>query len=292
MSDTAQGMTALGHLRGGALEDAGRTPECQRLEWRPIPDEAADLLRARRSRTRHEGRARQADDLETVGVREPHRRRRRRAGRATLRSEGHRTDPSTTARGSGPPHAEPGPPPVASPTFECKGECHMPQVQQRIVATGRRVRAERDLAQAAGDLYVAGAPDRNERSGWRSSYTSGPRGKRRRLLVRREIRHEIRRTTPRKLPSDTLPSRATSRRPSARVLGSAAARPDALGLAHGSLRSGGHGAEPGQAHAEGRAATLCALHGDRATVGFCDRLRDRQPEPRPAVPSRTVRIDP
>ncbi len=30
----------------------------------------------------------------------------------------------------------------------------MPQIQERIVTTGRGVRAERDLAQAAADFYV------------------------------------------------------------------------------------------------------------------------------------------
>jgi hypothetical protein len=48
-SGTARGVTASGHLSGGALGDAGRSPERQRREWRVRTDDCATFVGPLRS---------------------------------------------------------------------------------------------------------------------------------------------------------------------------------------------------------------------------------------------------
>jgi hypothetical protein len=93
-SGTARGVTAPGHLRGGELGDAGRSPECQDASGEGHQPRRGDLAEASESDAGYEGHASEAEQLKMVGARRAAPTRRSGAGRATSGRKAH-TSPTT-----------------------------------------------------------------------------------------------------------------------------------------------------------------------------------------------------
>jgi hypothetical protein len=68
-SGTARGETAPGHLRGGALRNAGKSPECRDASGEGHQARRGVLAEASGAEAGYEGHASGTDQLETVGAR-------------------------------------------------------------------------------------------------------------------------------------------------------------------------------------------------------------------------------